>query len=89
MAAPSNAWHAHLMQTYRSSNVPFAEAMKLASATYRADKNRADDKSLIERQARILLKKTYRRPKTQRNPKHGFRGRTQGGRTVLKAAARS
>ena len=36
MAAPSNAWHAHLMQTYRSSNVPFAEAMKLASATYRS-----------------------------------------------------
>ena len=45
--APSNAWHAHLVQTYRSSNVPLAEAMKLASATYRGSKrNDASTKSM-------------------------------------------
>ena len=47
MAAPSNPWHAHLMQTYRSSNVPFAEAMKLASATYRAANGFKGEKEII------------------------------------------
>lgn len=39
---PYRTWHAHLMQTYRSNNVSFSEAMKLASSTYRSSDDPSD-----------------------------------------------
>ena len=57
MAPTANAWHAHLMQTYRSSNVPLAEAMQLASATYRNSMKIGDSSAAINRRVQKIVQK--------------------------------